>query len=96
MLSASQNQPEMVLKCNLPCNGMSNMLTQRGVGNVVHEFYFNSRSLSEFIANNILPNSCIHLLGMHCVGNINNTNSQTSNFDIRAVKFLCFAASSST
>lgn len=95
MLPVLEVSLKTVLKCNLPCSGMSNMLTERGAGNIAHEFHFSCNRVLEFIANNIHPNSCMHLLGMQYVGNINNKNSQTSNFDIQAVEFLCFVASSS-
>lgn len=65
------------LKCNLLCNEMNNMLTNRGVGNAVHEFHFSGKSLFECPAGNTPLKSCKHLVGMQFVGNKNNTNTNS-------------------
>lgn len=53
------------------------MLTNRGVGNAVHEFHFSGKSLFECPAGNTPLKSCKHLVGMQFVGNKNNTNTNS-------------------
>lgn len=70
------------------------MLTERGVGNIVHEFSFDCKGFFKCIASNISLNSCNSLLGTQFVGDIKNANSQTSLW-YAGTQTFCFTAPSS-